>query len=488
MVQFIRSFLSRKRLAHPLMLCVLGVMATGLILLISLSFDWRGTVQAQTSAPDPTMPASAPTAKPAYLARVVSLVDQDSDRLVALYKDIHQNPELGFMETRTAAIVAKELKSLGFDVKTGIGKTGVVGVLKNGTGPVVMFRADMDANAVQEATGLPYASKVRMKRPDGSEAPAAHMCGHDAHVVWMLGMAKAIVAMKDSWSGTVILIGQPAEELIEGAQAMVDDGLWTNYGLPKPDLFISQHTAVGPVGKAVSSGGVKQAGTDQIDVLFKGVGGHGSMPQISKDPVVMAAYAITLYQTIVSRVIEPQQTGVVTVGSVQAGVDNNTIPDTALVKVNLRWFDVKVREKMIAGIKAISEGVARTYGMPEDQLPTLTMKGYATPQVNDEALAKRLAIPLEALLGDGNVIEVLPPATGSEDVHLLKGPYKDLPHNHMFVGIADPVAYEAALKAGKIAPYSSHSPFFVVDLRAIPLGTKTATVSMLDLLAKGAAN
>jgi hippurate hydrolase len=351
-----------------------------------------------------------------------------------------------------------------------------------------MYRADMDANAVEEATGLPYASKVRVKRADGAEVPVAHLCGHDAHVTWMLGMAKALTGMKSAWKGTVVLVGQPAEEPILGAQAMVDDGLWTKHNLPKPDYFIGMHTAPIPVGVVVSSGGPKQAGTDQLDVLFKGVGGHGSMPQLTKDPVLMVAYAVTQYQAIVSRVIDPQQTGVVTVGSIQAGVDNNVIPQTALVKVNLRWFDPAVRTQMLAGIKGISEGIARTYGMPEDQLPVITMKGSSTPLVNDDELAARMAATLKPVLGEKSVLTDLPPSTGSEDVHLLKGPHKDVPFNFLFVGIADPKVFAAAQRPGEPMrlPYSGHNPNFVVDLAAVPMGTAVATISMLELLQPGA--
>jgi amidohydrolase len=422
----------------------------------------------------------------ALQAKAVKAVEADNARVVTLFKDLHKNPELGFMETRTAGIVAKELKALGFTVQTGIGKTGVVGMLKNGDGPTVMYRADMDANAVEETSGFDYASKVRVKREDGSESPVAHMCGHDAHVAWMLGMAKALVSMKGDWKGTVILVGQPAEEPILGAQAMVDDGFWTKYGIPKPDYFIGMHTAPGPVGMVVSSGGPKMAGTDQIDILFKGVGGHGSMPQLTKDPVLMASMAVVQYQAIVSRTIEPQQTAVLTVGSVQAGADNNVIPATALVKANLRWYDPSVRDSLIAGIKNVSNGIARTYGMPEDQLPVITMKGGSTPLVNDDALAKRLAVPLRELLGEKSVVTEFPPATGSEDVHLLRGSHTDIPFTFLIVGVADPKVFAAAQKPGQAMtlPYSAHNPNFVVDLKAIPVGTKIATVAMLDLLTK----
>jgi len=442
-----------------------------------LAWLWSGVALAQA-------PRSEDRISATLVERVADLVASDAQRLETLFKDIHQNPELGFMEVRTAGIIAAELKDLGFEVQEGIGQTGVVGVLENGSGPTVMYRADMDANAVEEATGLPYASKVRVKREDGSESPVAHLCGHDAHVTWMLGMARAMVALKDSWRGTMVLVGQPAEEPIQGAQAMVDDGLWTEHAVPKPDFFIGMHTAPGPVGAVVSSGGTKMAGTDQIDILFRGVGGHGSMPHLTRDPVVMAAYAVTQYQAIVSRVIEPQQTAVLTVGSIQAGVDNNVIPSTALVKANLRWFDPQVRERLIAGIRNISNGVARTYGMPEDQLPVITLKGGSTPLVNDDALAARLARPLATLLGEENVVTEFPPATGSEDVHLLLGPHADVPFTFLIVGVADPEVFAAALEEGKSLPYSAHNPNFVVDLKAIPVGTNIATVSMLELLVK----
>jgi len=425
---------------------------------------------------------------PALATQARAAIETDTPRLTAIFKDIHQNPELGFMETRTAGIVARELKALGFKVTTGIGGTGVVAVLQNGDGPVVMYRADMDANAVEEATGLPYASKVRVKRPDGAEVPVGHMCGHDAHVTWMLGMAKALAGLKSSWKGTLILVAQPAEEPIMGARAMVDDGLWTKHNLPKPDYFIGMHTAPVPVGVVMSSGGAKMAGTDQLDVLFNGVGGHGSTPQLTKDPVLMVAYAVTQYQAIVSRVIDPQQTGVLTVGAIQAGVDNNVIPQTALVKANLRWFDAGVRKQMLAGIKSISEGIARTYGMPEDQMPVITMKGGSTPLVNDEALAARLAVALKPVFGEQNLITDFPPATGSEDIHLLKGPHTDVPFNFLVVGVVDPKLFASVQKPGQPmqVPYAAHNPNFIVDLAAIPMGTSVATISMLELLQPGA--
>lgn len=423
---------------------------------------------------------AAPTT--AQVVEAGQLIDTDSARLTALFKDIHQHPELGFMETRTAAIVAKELKALGFTVRGGIGGTGILAVLKNGNGPTVMYRADMDANAVEEATGLPYASKVRVKRADGSEVPVAHMCGHDAHVVWMLGMAKAMTAMRGQWRGTLVIVAQPAEELIAGARAMVDDGLYAKAGAPKPDYLIALHTSPAPLGTATAAAGPRLAGTDQIDILFRGRGGHGSTPQNAKDAVVMAAMAVVQYQTVISRMISPQDTAVLTVGSIQAGTDNNVIPDQALVKANLRWYRPDVRTQLIEGLTAISNGVARIYGMPEDQLPQITMKGSATPLVNDPALAARMATTFRTLLGEQATMTDLPPAMGSEDAHLLVAPYPEVPVSYHFVGVSDPAAFAAARAEGRQSPYLPHSPRYVVDLKAIPLGTKLASLAVLELL------
>jgi hippurate hydrolase len=412
--------------------------------------------------------------------RVDALVAADTSHLTGLFKDIHRHPELGFAETRTAGIAAQALNDLGFAVTTGIGGTGVAAILANGAGPVVMYRADMDALPVEEATGLDYASTVRLTRDDGTQTPVAHVCGHDAHVTWMLGMARVLAQTTDNWSGTAVLVGQPAEELIAGAQAMVDDGLYKV--VPKPDFLIGMHTAPAPVGLVASCGGPMMSGTDQIDILFHGVGGHGSMPQLAKDPVLMAALAVVEFQTIISRIIAPQETAVLTVGAMQAGAAYNVIPDRALLKANLRWFHPHVREQLIAGIKAVSEGIARTYGMPEDRLPVVTVGGGSTPLVNDDRLAARLATALRAVIGSDKVLTDLPSATASEDCQLLKGPYHDVPLGYLFVGVADPQVCTEAYAAGKLFPYSPHSPDYVVDLAAIPVGAKIASYAMLDLL------
>ncbi len=426
--------------------------------------------------------ASAGRISPELAAKVKDAIDADNNRLIALFKDIHQNPELGFMEVRTAGIVAKQLADLDYEVTTGIGKTGVVGILRNGQGPVLMYRADMDANAVQEETGVDYASKVRVVREDGIEVPVAHMCGHDAHVTWMLGMARVMVNLRDQWSGTLVLVGQPAEEPITGAKAMVEDGLYKV--APKPDYFLALHTAPIATGLVLARGGTIQAGTDQIDVTFQGVGGHGSTPQIAKDPVIMGAYAITQYQALVARVIPPLETAVLTVGSFQAGTENNVIPETALLKINLRYFSEETRQKLIAGTRAINNGIARTYGMPEDKLPTMAMKGNSPPLANDGALVERLLPSLGDLLGQERIITSFPSSTGSEDAHVLVSPHPDTKVAYMAVGIADAAAATAARERGDVFAFGAHGPHYRVDLAAIPLGTKIAAVSVLELLSK----
>ncbi|HEU0190440.1 MAG TPA: amidohydrolase [Mycobacterium sp.] len=415
--------------------------------------------------------------------RVDDIVAAETPHLVEVFKDLHSHPELGFAEVRTARIVAQALTDLRFTVTTGIGGTGVVASLHNGPGPTVMYRADMDALPVEEATGLEYASRLRVRRDGADEVPVGHMCGHDAHVTWMLGMAKLLTQTARSWSGTAVLVGQPAEELIAGAQAMVDDGLYDI--TPKPDALVALHTAPVPVGMVAGAGGTRFAGTDQLDVVFRGVGGHGSMPQLAKDPVLMASAAVVQFQSIVSRMVTPGETAVLTVGSIQAGSAYNVIPDEARLLVNLRWFEPYVREQLIAGIRSISEGIARGYGMPDDALPVVTLRSGSTPLVNDTALTDRLTSALGGVFGTGNVVTQLPAVTGSEDCHLLKGAFADVPLAYLLVGVADPQVFADGAAAGKLLPYSPHSPDYVVDLAAIPFGVKVAGHAMLELLGAG---
>jgi amidohydrolase len=419
----------------------------------------------------------------ALIEKVNTTVTADSSRLIAIFKDLHQNPEIGFTEQRTAGIVAKELKALGYEVTTGIGKTGVVGVLKNGLGPTLWFRADMDANGgVRETTGLAWAAKSPQRLPDGTDLDAMHACGHDAHITWMLGLAKALVTLKSDWSGTVVVYAQPAEEVGLGAQAMVDDKLWQR-GFPKPDFALGSHTAPIPVGVISSSPGVRMAGTDQLDITFQGIGGHGSTPQMTIDPVVMAAQAVLSYQTIISRNIDPQSPSVLTVGAITAGRDNNVIPSTATLLLNLRWFTPEIRNLLIKRIDEVNNGVAMAAGVTKEQMPSRVMKGHAGPLINDNALITQINPSLTELLGAGNVMDQFPSVMGSEDFQEAFSPI-ETPYAFLLIGVAPPELFAKAKADGQQFPYANHNPDFFVDLTAIPTGTKVNIVAALALLKK----
>ncbi len=441
----------------------------------ALSLATSALAEVNTAITDAPLP-------PALISKVNNAVDADTARLTAIFKDLHQHPEIGFTEKRTAAIVAKNLKALGFAVTEGVGQTGVVGVLKNGPGPTVWFRADMDSNSVREATGLPYAATAKQRLADGSEIDVMHACGHDAHVTWLLGMAKAMATMKADWSGTLVAYAQPAEEVGTGAQAMVEDKLWER-GFPKPDYAFGTHTAPGPVGYVASSPGVRMAGVDQLDITFYGIGGHGSTPQMTIDPVVMAAQAVLAYQTIVSRNLDPQASAVLSVGSIVVGRDNNVIPDSAVLKLNLRWFTPEVREQMLKRIDEINQGVAIAAGVGADKMPTRLMKGNSGPLINDKALVARINPALEGLLGKGKVIDQFPSVMGSEDFQEAFKPL-NTPYAFMLVGVAPPEVFAKAQAAGKPFPYVNHNPDFFVDLAAIPVGAKVNAVTVLSVLAK----
>jgi amidohydrolase len=404
----------------------------------------------------------------------------DSGRLADIFKDIHANPELAFLEVRTAGIVAKELKALGYDVKEGIGVTGVVGVMKNGEGPIVMYRADMDCNAVQESTSLPYKSTKTQKKDDGSVVPVMHACGHDVHITWMLGVARIMVAMKDQWKGTLIMVAQPAEETGEGAEAMVKDGLYQK-GVPEPDYLFGMHSVPFPVGVISNGAGPRMAGCDQLDVTFFGIGGHGSSPHLAKDPIVMAAAAIIDYQVIVSRGIDPQNAAVLTVGSVQSGIDNNVIPGSALLKLNLRWFNETDRNIMLRGINRIDSSIAFAYNLPPDLYPKVVMKGMAYPLVNDSALSKKINISMATVIPPNRNITGIPAVMGSEDFHHLVIHNKKKVYDYMLVGIANPAVFMQAVKEGKMVPFNNHNSNFEIDLSAIPIGTMIGAIGLLEI-------
>jgi hippurate hydrolase len=442
-----------------------------------IMFDWPAEL-------DPRPVLSRAIAQPATkdsTKTVAELVDQEEGRLVKFFKHLHANPELGFEEVKTAELVAEEFKELGYEVHTGIGKTGVVGIMMNGPGPVVMFRGDMDGLPVKEAPGLDYAIKATATKDGGGWTPVMHACGHDAHVTYLLGVAKVMKELKAEWSGTLVLVAQPAEELILGARAMVKDGLYDK--VPKPDYLVSSHVFPNqPAGSAAVRAGRRLAGTDQLDVTIYGVGGHGSMPESAKDPVVMGAMAVIGYQTIISRAIDPQEPGVITVGAFQGGDTNNVIPESVTLRVNLRWYDPKVREQMIEGIKRITDSIASAANMPKDRMPKYVMKGTSGPVVNDEEMVKRSEPLLRLVLGKDKVAAGNPPVMGSED-------FQDLAHPHPTTKIlwievgCGPADVVENIKRG-VRPAANHNPKFKVELPAIAAGTKANAAVVLDLLKK----
>jgi amidohydrolase len=406
----------------------------------------------------------------------------DSSRLMDVYKDLHQNPELGFQEVRTSGIVARELGALGYEVVTGIAKTGVAGILRNGQGPVVMYRADMDCNAVEERTGLSYASRKRMKKDDGTETPVMHACGHDAHVTWMLGAARIMMRMKDRWKGTLVFLAQPAEEPMTGAKAMVSQGLYDK--VPVPDQLFGMHTWPIPLGTVWNGPNVRMAGSDQLDVVFHGIGGHGSAPEAGRDPIVMASQAVLQYQTIISRNISAQEAAVLTVGAIHAGIDNNVIPASAELRLNLRWFNEKTRSMLVEGIKRINEGIAVANGLPSHLYPEMRFKSTVSPLVNDPDLSSRVNRSLAGYLDPSRILIDIPPVMGSEDFQHLVKQGSATKSDYLFIGVADPAACEKALSEGKRYPYSNHSGDYRVEPSAIPFGTGIAAVSLLELLGR----
>jgi len=417
------------------------------------------------------------------LGKLKQMAYADSLRLVEIFKDLHQNPELGFMETRTAGIIAATLKGLGYEVMTGIGKTGVVGILKNGEGPIVMYRADMDCNPVKETTGLSYASIRTMKKEDGSESPVMHACGHDAHITWMLGIAKMMLQLKNEWKGTLVLVAQPAEEPLLGAQAMVNDGLYEK-GTPVPDFLFGMHTFPIPVGYVYNAPGTRLAGSDQLDITFYGIGGHGAHPEDAKDPIIMGCNAVMQYQTIISRNIAAQDAATLTVGAFQSGSVNNVIPPSALLKLNLRWFNEKNRNILLDGIKRINEGIAIANNLPKDLYPTMAIKATVYPLVNNAAMVNKINASLTTVVDHEKLIKDIPSEMVSEDFHHLIIQNKKGVYDYIWIGIANTEVAAKAAAEGKKYPFFNHNGNYQVDLSAIPLGTLIGATALLELFKK----
>jgi amidohydrolase len=397
-----------------------------------------------------------------------------------LYIDIHQNPELSSHETQTAAKLGARLRSLGYEVTEHVGGTGVVAILKNGAGPTVMLRTELDALPVEEKTRLPYASKVHAKDDGGRDVPVMHACGHDLHMAALVATAAIMAHSKESWHGTLMLIGQPAEEAISGAKRMVDDGLFTRF--PKPAVGIALHVGNNlPAGQVGITPGTYNSNADSLRITIYGKGGHGAAPNATIDPIVIAARTILALQTIVSREVKPGEMAIVTVGYIRAGTKNNIIPDQAELGLTVRTYKAEVRKQVLAAITRIVKAEALASGAQQEPL----IENYeGTDSVyNDPALAQRLRAPLEAALGKENVITT-DPITPSEDysVFIKNG----VPSLYFSLGGADPQKYAETKAAGTMLP-SNHSPLFAPDVDpALRTGIK-AEVAVLRNLLNGAA-
>jgi len=413
-------------------------------------------------------------------------VQRQLPALTETYKHLHRSPELSRHEEQTSAFVAGELRKLGYTVTEHVGKYadgaqafGVVAVLENGTGPRLLIRTDMDALPVEEKTGLDYASTVKTTNAQGQQVSVMHACGHDLHMTVLLGAARELAARKSQWHGTLMLVGQPAEEVVQGAAALMADRLYERFG--RPDFVLSEHdSAEVPAGSVALKGGPLLAGATTINVTMRGIGGHGSAPQSGKDPIVLAAEFVLVAQTIVSRQIDPQQPAVLTVGTIHGGTKNNIIPDEVTMGLTLRTYSPAVRDQIVAAVRRTAQGLAESYGIPADRMPTVTL-GESTPAtVNDPAMNERVRAAAASALGTERVLEARA-VMGSEDVGQLALDGK-IPAVMYWLGAADPEKLAESRKSGVALP-SLHSALFApVYSPAITTGVTAMTAVAMDLL------
>ncbi|GGD62869.1 amidohydrolase [Croceicoccus mobilis] len=426
---------------------------------------------------------AAASASPAIAQQsVTQSIEQQLPELMELYRDLHANPELSGEEHRTAAKLAGIMRGLGFEVTEGVGGTGVVAVMKNGEGPTVLLRADMDGLPVTEATGLPFASKVTATDEAGNTSGVMHACGHDTHMTGWVGAARQLAARKGEWSGTLVMIAQPAEEKGLGAKAMLEDGLFTRF--PKPDYAVAFHDAAQiPAGVVGYASGFALANVDSVDITVRGVGGHGAYPHTTKDPVVLAAAIVGKLQTLVSREVNPQQSAVVTVGTIHGGSKRNVIPDEVTMGLTVRSYSDETRTALIDGIARIAKGEAIAAGIPDDMLPVVTHADTYTPATyNTPELAARLAPVFAQALGEGRVMET-PAVMGGEDF----GRYRRADPDHlqsMIVWVGGvPADNWAKSQAGEMTLPSLHSALWAPDAeKVVSTGATVLTEAALELM------
>jgi amidohydrolase len=421
----------------------------------------------------------------ANAATVHDAIGKDMPMLMELYRDLHANPELSMQEVRTPAKLAAEMRKLGFDVTEKVGKSGVVAMMKNGAGPVLMIRADMDALPVTEQTGLPFASKARGKTAEGIETGIMHACGHDTHITSWLATARRLAAMKGQWSGTLMMVLQPGEETSQGAKAMLEDGLFTRFA--KPSHVLGFHdAAVMPAGQIGITPGYAYASVDSVDVTVRGVGGHGALPATTKDPIVLASRIVTTLQTLISRENDPRDPAVVTVGSFHSGTKHNIISDEAKLQLTVRSYKPEVRKALLDGIARIARGEAIAAGMPEDRMPIVTVRdAQSTPSVyNTPGFSAQAQELLTAHFGADRVTNPAAVMVG-EDFSRFYLADKSIESLILWVGATPQDKWDAAGGDPLKLP-SLHSPFFAPDAeKVISTASEAMTVTALDLLKEG---
>jgi amidohydrolase len=407
-------------------------------------------------------------------AQIDTILDQDYPGLETLYKDIHAHPETAFHEVRTAKLLAARLRKLGFEVTENVGKTGIVGVYRNGAGPTILVRTELDGLPMEEATGLPYASTYH-ETIDGQSQPTAHSCGHDAHMAWWLGTAEALVAMKDQWHGTLLFVGQPAEETLGGAKAMLDDGLFKRF--PKPDMGFAAHVAPLPAGTVILKEGVSSAATSTLEIKFQGRGGHGSVPSATIDPVVIGAHFVTDVQSIISREKDAGAFGVITIGAFNAGTVANIIPDSARLKLSLRAFSAADLKTLANGVDRTAKAVSAMAGAPA---PDIIDMGGTTAMVNDIPMVHHLKDMLAPVMS-GKVMIIpaaAPPSSAGDDfaAYVEAG----VPSVYFAIGGIEPARIADYKKRGVPLPIN-HSPYFAPDPSpTIRTGVSVLTLAVLD--------
>ena len=413
-------------------------------------------------------------------------VAEDMPELMELYRDLHANPELSFEEHKTAAKLAKRMRDLGFEVTEGVGRTGVVSVMKNGDGPTVLLRADMDGLPVVEQTGLPFASKVTATPASGVTTGVMHACGHDTHMAGFIGAAQQLVDHKDQWQGTLVMVLQPAEELGLGALAMLEDGLYTRF--PKPDYALAFHDAAAPApaGTIGYTPGYALANVDSVDITVKGVGGHGAYPHTTVDPIVLASNMVMQFQTIVSRNSSPLDPAVITVGSFHSGAKHNIISDEAKLQLTVRSYSDESRNLLLDGIRRVARGAAMTAGLPDDLMPVVTVEDPYTPSTfNDPDFTQARAAAFRERFGEERVME-WPAVMGGEDFSQFRRAAPDDVESMIFWISGTPAPMLQALKEDGTPLPSLHSPYWAPDAEAvIATGAEALAGAAMDLMPRG---